>query len=168
MYTKCTSECLMWFISCYLWRPQTDKLCQNGFFSKLAHSTCRYTFVSFTPTKLMNKSLSKQVVYQFLLGSVFFWSDGWPTAPLANQHLMWSCPKKLDHDSPLENSKRNSWASTTRAAAVKFFLGSGMVEDREKCLALSNFEKWQITTLWQVCGPNHHVNMRKMMMMAQV
>ena len=148
----------MWFICCYLWRPQTDKLCQNVIFSKLAHSTCRYTFVSFTPTKLMNKSLSKQVVYQFLLGSVFFWSDGWPTAPLANQHLMWSCPKKLDHDSPLENSKRNSWASTTRAAAVKFFLGSGMVEDREKCLALSNFEKWQITTLWQVCGPNHHVN----------
>ena len=32
---QCTSEYLMWFICCYLWRPQTDKLCQNGFFFKV-------------------------------------------------------------------------------------------------------------------------------------
>ena len=160
----CTSVEYVAYICCYLWRPQTDKLCQNGFF--LQNWPTLYSIPLWALHHQPNswiKPFQASISFCLALFSSEVMDDR-----LAIQHLMWSCPKKLDHDSPLENSKGNSWASTTRAAAVKFFLGSGMVEDREKCLALSNFEKWQITTLWQVCGPNHHVNMRKMMMMAQV
>ena len=152
----------MWCVAYMLLFMKTSnrQVVSKCFFLQSWPTLC--TSVSFTPSNSWIKPFQASISFCLALFSEVM--DG----RLASQHLMWSCPKKLDHDSPLENSKRNSWASTTRAAAVKFFLGSGMVEDREKCLALSNFEKWQITTLWQVCGPNHHVNMRKMMMMAQV